>query len=306
MSDPSVTVITATYNSGATLRLSLESLLAQDFKDFEAWVIGDATTDDSESVVAALGDPRLHWHNLPVNSGNQGEPNNEGLRRARGSYIAYLGHDDLWFPWHLSGLVGFQRQTGADLVHSLVCYVGPLGVLGSRGPATAGRTYDRHWFPPSSWLHRRDVVEKCGPWRDHRALPHSVDYDLSRRLFLAGRRIDFWPELSVLKFPSQHFSAYAPTGIPPQAIYHEEMERTPDGLARRVLLESAIAQARRRRPADEPIAQQVRRILQTLRARLYRAWGTERWPLASFLCWRYRRSRKRSRARRGLPRDPDA
>ncbi len=55
-----VSVIIPTYNSSRTLRMTLESVLAQDFQDFEVQVLGDGCTDDSEAVVAAFGDPRIH------------------------------------------------------------------------------------------------------------------------------------------------------------------------------------------------------------------------------------------------------
>ena len=81
---PEVSVIIATYNSAATLRCAIASLVAQDMRDFEAWIIGDACADDSEAVVRSFGDARLHWHNLAVNTGIQSGPNNDGLQRARG------------------------------------------------------------------------------------------------------------------------------------------------------------------------------------------------------------------------------
>ncbi len=70
VSSPTVTVIIATFNSSATLRLALASLLNQDLQDFEAWVIGDACTDNSAEVVCSFGDARLHWMNLAQNSGS--------------------------------------------------------------------------------------------------------------------------------------------------------------------------------------------------------------------------------------------
>ncbi len=97
-SAPSVTVIVPTFNSSATLRLALQSVLNQEFQDFEVWVVGDGCTDDSAQVALSFNDNRINWINLAQNSGSPAAPNNEGLRRARGRYIAYLGHDDLWFP----------------------------------------------------------------------------------------------------------------------------------------------------------------------------------------------------------------
>ena len=92
---PLVSVVVATFNSRLTLACALDSVRRQSHQDFEVWVVGDACTDGSDTIVAALGDPRFHWTNLPWNSGSQAGPNNEGLRRARGRFVAYLGHDDL-------------------------------------------------------------------------------------------------------------------------------------------------------------------------------------------------------------------
>jgi glycosyltransferase involved in cell wall biosynthesis len=98
---PRVTVIIPTYNWSTVLSYAIRSVLRQTFTDFELLVIGDGCTDDSEQVVSAIDDPRVQWINLPVNSRHQSTPNNEGLKRASGEYIAYLGHDDLWLPHHL-------------------------------------------------------------------------------------------------------------------------------------------------------------------------------------------------------------
>jgi glycosyltransferase involved in cell wall biosynthesis len=188
-SAPLVTVITATLNSSRTLQFTLHSLLNQDFQAFEAWVVGDACTDESETVVTSFGDRRLHWTNLPENSGSQGAPNNEGLRRARGRYIAYLGHDDLWFPWHLSGLLSFIEDTGAAFVHAICARYGPRGALLPADPLPLGHTYANQHVAPSSILHRRDIVEDCGWWGRTQQPSRPVDMDFVRRVYLAGKRI---------------------------------------------------------------------------------------------------------------------
>ena len=102
---PTVSVIIAAYNRSNVLRYALRSALAQDFSDFEVLVIGDACTDDTEEVVASFADPRVSYLNLPLNFGEQSGPNNVGIARAQGRYIAFLNHDDFWFPDHLSAAV---------------------------------------------------------------------------------------------------------------------------------------------------------------------------------------------------------
>ena len=88
---PHVTVVIPTYNYAGVLEYSISSVLDQTFRDFELLVVGDGCTDDSERVVRSIGDARVQWVNLPRNTGHQTGPNNEGLRRARGEVIAYLG-----------------------------------------------------------------------------------------------------------------------------------------------------------------------------------------------------------------------
>ncbi len=135
MSDPVVTVITATYNRKKSLDLTLQSLLQQDLTDFEAWVVGDACTDGSEQVVQSFRDPRLHWFNLEKNTGHQSGPNNEGLRRARGRYVAYLATTICGCPgtcrrW--SHAIEAQR---ADWIHAFCAMIGPRGRRGPIGAA---------------------------------------------------------------------------------------------------------------------------------------------------------------------------
>ncbi|MGH9360832.1 MAG: glycosyltransferase family 2 protein [Thermoanaerobaculia bacterium] len=297
---PAVTVVTATYNNSATLRLALQSLLLQDWSDFEAWVVGDACTDDSAEVVAAFGDPRLHWLNLARNSGSQSAPNNEGLRRARGEYVAYLGHDDLWFPWHLSGLLAFARERQADLVHPLSAVFGPRGLEFVVGPPGRRRTYSDHFVYPSSWLHRRALREECGLWRDQEELGTGPDMDYLRRIHRAGKRIGFLEQLSVLKFPSAYWRMYALPAEPPQLAYLRALREDPEALHRRLLLEIATAFARDRWGRPSP-AEQARALLRSSLRELLDFYGRERWPLSRLWRWRFQRARRRLRARRGLP-----
>jgi hypothetical protein len=111
---PLVTVVIPTWNWSSVLPWSIASVRAQTMADLELLVIGDGCTDDSADVVAAArgGDRRVRWINLATNAGTQVAPNNEGLRRARGTFIAYLGHDDLWLPSHLERLVAAMGSDG--------------------------------------------------------------------------------------------------------------------------------------------------------------------------------------------------
>ncbi len=286
---PSVTVIIPTYNSRGTLRLALETVRRQAYRDFEVWVVGDGCTDDSENVVASFADGRFHWINLPTNSGTPSRPRNEGLSRAKGRYIAYLGHDDLWFPWHLAGLVGHIERSGCDFVHSLGAAIAPEGAVSFFSlPESLGIRHGG--YSPSNWLHRRELVDVIGPWSLKTLV--SDDLEFLKRVWKHRTKIGFTREFSVLKFPSAFWKMYSLAGDFPQAKYVSAMERDPAALLRELLEEFVSRLSRQGGVAGKKgrLAETARGVLRYL-LRLY---GYDHWPLNRLSYGRYRR-------RAGLP-----
>ena len=196
---PKVTIIMATYNWSSVLPYSIGSALQQDFGHFELLVVGDGCTDDSAEVVEAIGDPRVRWINLPRNHGHQWAPNNEGLRQARGELIAYLGHDDLWLPHHLSSLVT-AIETGGGAAFTMIRLVAPGTDVDGIVARTAYRPGD--WVVPSSTIHRRTLTDEVGGWQDYRALVPDPETDLWSRFHAAGACIVTVPRLTAIKFPA--------------------------------------------------------------------------------------------------------
>jgi glycosyltransferase involved in cell wall biosynthesis len=224
---PRVTIIIPTYNWSSVLPYSIGSVLAQTFTDFELLVVGDGCTDDSEQVVGAVGDPRLSWINLPTNSGHQSIPNNEGLRLARGELIAYLGHDDLWLPHHLQGLVE-EIDRGADLAFAMAELVGPEGAFFDIAPPAEAYVPGLS-ISASLLLHRRSVIDKVGGWRDYPKLTADPEADLCRRIHEAGFRIAFLPRLTAIKFPAAwRRDAYGQREAKEQKAWSERIEREKD------------------------------------------------------------------------------
>jgi glycosyltransferase involved in cell wall biosynthesis len=178
---PLVSVVIATYNWSSVLRHAIRSALWQTYPALEVIVVGDACTDDSEEVVRSFGDARIRWDNLPRNSGNHALPNNRGIELARGEYVAYLSHDDLWLPTHLAHLVAALQRSGAGLAVAAVQAVGPPG---SNVRLLAGHRPDLqlHWRPASGTIHRRDAVEAVGWFRDFRELAEMPDIEFFDRI----------------------------------------------------------------------------------------------------------------------------
>lgn len=206
MTFPRVTVIIATYNWSTVLPYAIDSVLGQTMRDFELLVVGDGCTDDSEQVVAGIKDPRVRWINLPENTGHQTGPNNRGLQEARGEFIAYLGHDDLWLSHHLQCTTDALEATGCAFAHSLLILVFPDQDVGI--PVLPKPQYG--WGgPPSCRVHRRSVVDKIGGWNDYRTLSIPPETDFFSRAQAAGFEATIVPRLTTIKFPaSRRKNAY--------------------------------------------------------------------------------------------------
>jgi len=260
--DPSVTVIIPTYNWSSVLPYSIGSVLRQTFTDFELLVVGDGCTDDSEAVVRRVGDPRIKWINLPTNTGHQSEPNNEGLRQARGQFIAYLGHDDLWLPHHLSCLVSALDE-GADLAYGMSLLLAEG--CGRRPEPLEERYQPDMWIPPTSVVHRRSVTNHIGSWRRYRELDTNPEYDLWRRAYTANYRFAFVPRFTAIKFPAAaRRDVYKIRPCHEQAAWSERIQNEDDfeivELVRTIL---AMAQAR-----PKPYRVLVQEFLEETRKRL--------------------------------------
>lgn len=92
--DPLVSIIFPVFNSAKFLKISLQSLLNQTYKNFELIAINDGSTDESKKILTSVSDQRIryieHSHNLGLVT-----TLNEGLRVARGKYIARMDPDDI-------------------------------------------------------------------------------------------------------------------------------------------------------------------------------------------------------------------
>lgn len=103
---PEVTVLMPVYNGGEYIRLSIESILSQTYKEFELLIINDCSTDNSLETIKSFNDRRIVVHSNEVNIG-QTKSLNVGLRLAKGKYIAVNDADDLSLPNRIEKQLSF-------------------------------------------------------------------------------------------------------------------------------------------------------------------------------------------------------
>jgi glycosyltransferase involved in cell wall biosynthesis len=247
---PLVSVILATFNYPSVLRYAIRSVLWQTCTDYELLVIGDACTDNTADVVQSFGDPRIRWHNLPENSGNQAGPNNAGLRLASGEFIAYMHQDDLWLPNHLQVLTDALQGSTVPLAHTLLLRLSPgantaetvRAVRGLPGHGQFGP--DRVSIEAPSAMHRADAARQIGGWRDWRTIHSTPVLDFFERLIGPEQRFISVQEVTVLKFHSgERRNSYIEQPSHEQAAFIERIQTEPDFLYRE-LLKALEAQAR--------------------------------------------------------------
>ena len=112
LNKPLVSVIIPTYNRGWILQEAIDSVLDQDFSDYELIVVDDGSNDNTREILGAYGDriTVLRQPNRGVSAAR-----NRGINEAAGQLIAFLDSDDLWLPGKLSTQVGFFEDN-ADAV----------------------------------------------------------------------------------------------------------------------------------------------------------------------------------------------
>ena len=108
MNQPQLTVLMPVYNGGPFLRSAIESILNQDFSDFDFLIIDDGSTDGSHEIAASYADPRIR---LESNGRNLGliATLNRGLDLAKGTYVARMDADDIAFSDRLSKQLAFMK-----------------------------------------------------------------------------------------------------------------------------------------------------------------------------------------------------
>lgn len=190
---PRVSVIMPAYNAERTIAEAIESILTQEFGDFELIIVDDGSTDGTSEIVDryASADPRIV---KLVNTGNQGiaRSRNLALAAARGKYIACLDSDDVAEPRRLEVQLDFmQARPDCVLLGS------DLTIINEYSAIIGQRIYPRedrelrsllprlNPFAQPASMFTAEIARRVGGYRED--LPLCEDYDLFLRLAEQGQ-----------------------------------------------------------------------------------------------------------------------
>ena len=109
MKMPQVTVLMPVFNGEKYLKEAIESILNQDFTDFEFLIINDGSTDNSAEIICSYKDSRIV---LITNEKNIGLVStlNKGIELAKGEYIVRMDCDDISLKNRVSKQVAFMDR----------------------------------------------------------------------------------------------------------------------------------------------------------------------------------------------------
>jgi glycosyltransferase involved in cell wall biosynthesis len=179
-----VSVIIPTYNRGWTIGEAVDSVLAQDYRDFELIVVDDGSADNTSQVLDAYrGTIKVfRQENKGVSAAR-----NRGIAEASGRFIAFLDSDDLWLPQKLSTQVEFFNTTP----DALICQTEEVWIRSGvrinpkkRHKKPSGMIFEPSLalclVSPSAVMIRRSLLEIVGNFDE--TLPLCEDYDLWLRI----------------------------------------------------------------------------------------------------------------------------
>jgi glycosyltransferase involved in cell wall biosynthesis len=181
---PLVSVIIPTHNRGWAIAEAIDSVLEQDFRDYELIVVDDGSTDNTSDILQSYGNTVtvIYQSNKGVSAAR-----NRGIEASTGELIAFLDSDDLWLPRKLSRQVAFFKvhpdaminQTEEQWIRNGV-RVNPK----NRHHKFSGMIFERSLelclVSPSAVMVRRHLFESVGLFDVD--LPACEDYDLWLRV----------------------------------------------------------------------------------------------------------------------------
>ena len=193
-----ISIITITYNSSKTLQRALASVQGQTYSDIEHIVVDGASTDGSRELIEAYA--KEHTNVRWVSEKDEGIYNalNKGIRMATGDVIGFLHSDDVFFaPDSIEHIAKAFESTQADVIYGDLQYCrGNRVVRHWESNAYNPRGLKFGWMPPHPTVYvRSEVYKQVGEYDEWFRI--SADYDMILRIFSAGYKSHYIPEVIV-------------------------------------------------------------------------------------------------------------
>ena len=158
-----VSIIMPSYNTAPFIGESIQSVLAQSYKDWELIIVDDCSSDNTDQIVKPfLSDERIKFFKNEKNSG-AALSRNRALREAKGRWIAFLDSDDLWMSEKLEKQIEFMEKNGYHFSYTNYAEIDANGKRNGKvvsGPRKITKTgfYNFCWPGCLTVMYDRDVI----------------------------------------------------------------------------------------------------------------------------------------------------
>lgn len=189
-----VSIIVPSYNQGAYIRETIDSILSQDYRPIEVLVLDGASKDETVDVLRSYGAvPELQWWSEP----DRGviDAINKGLARAKGEIAAVQSSDDLYAPGAISAAVdALRRDPRLGLVYGNVEYIDAASRVHGRSHLPPFSIYDYAgkltYIPQPSAFFTAAAMRAAGPWREDISYAADAEFYLRVAMQFPVLRID--------------------------------------------------------------------------------------------------------------------
>ena len=186
---PLISIVIPTYNRARDLHRALKSVKAQTFNNWEALIVDNHSTDNTEEVVVGFNDQRVKFFRIN-NDGVIAVSRNFGVHKAAGEYIAFLDSDDWWKPKKLEESLKYLEK-GEDIVFHELFLATKQGQSifwrraqsrDLKSPIFDDLVKNGNALPNSSVVVRLSVINRVNGFSEDRNLIAIEDYDCWLRI----------------------------------------------------------------------------------------------------------------------------
>lgn len=186
---PLISVIIPTYNRAYCIENAVRSVLCQNYENMEILVLDDGSVDNTDEVIAGIGDKRIRYQKNNRNCG-AAATRNIGIRQAKGEYIAFQDSDDIWLDGKLQKQIEQIENSKYGMVYSCFERKFPDGRVekvpreGIQPEAKQGNIYPyllaESYISTQTMLVRKEILQQISGFDE--AMKSYEDYDLAIRI----------------------------------------------------------------------------------------------------------------------------
>ncbi len=194
-----ISIITATFNSEKTIAQTIESVLSQNYSDFEHIIVDGLSSDNTLKIVSSYKEKYAGRLKI-ISEKDRGiyDAMNKGIKSADGEVIGILNSDDVLAQSNALTLIAKEFESEkCDAVYSDLMFMDEETMSKPvRKWTSRSGSYKLGWHPPHPTLYvEKSVYEKLGTFDLNYKI--AADYDFMLRLMKSGAKLAYIPETLV-------------------------------------------------------------------------------------------------------------